>query len=375
MNADVWQARCEGIDQILSVGRFGDARFLQANTKVLYDGLRDVLARWIGERLPRLRGSLPLTSRMVLRRTYDDAYAALTEKGVDAASAKVSEFLSVSDGARAGEQTPMEDMVLLSRWQDDPFARSIADTFTTLMARDGIRVEVVAPEQGHIDCLKQARRLLDRLLPKTTRNTLPLARCVVLMKGDISSAYLNENPYGFHVNVDQLGDPLLAADVLLHEALHQKLADIRLTSNQLNAGYDDFTSEARVDVPIPWPDADQPRPFSVARGLATLHVYVHLTVLYAAALAAWRRKQDVGGVDLETIARRLTRVYERARYLIWALSRETVKPYLGPDADELLAWLHHPVETFGALRLPGGALEAAAADWRAHEAHAKPVAN
>lgn len=364
MNANGWSAECENFDRLLSVGRFGDAQYLQQNTRVLYDGLRELLAEWIAEHLPQLSNSLPLTSRVILRRTYDEAYAALTETGVEAASAKVREFHAIGGRGTANRHVVMNDLVLLSQWEDDPFAASIAKTFISLMAKDGIRADVVTPEPIHIRCLDEARKLLDALLPKTTQNTLLLAQCVTLMKGDIPSAYLNENPFGIHVNVDQLIDPLLAADVILHEALHQKLTDIRLTSNQLADGYNDFSSQARVDVPIPWPDPNRPRPFSVARGLATLHVYVHLTVLYVSALIAWEGNQDVGGVDLDTIVRRLTRVFERARYLVWALSRPVAVRNLGPDAHELLALLLRPVDTFAELQLPLGTLEDLAADWR-----------
>jgi hypothetical protein len=206
---------------------------------------------------------------------------------------------------------------------------------------------------SHYKAIQSGKALLNQLTPGASSSTLSLVRCLVIVNAAVQSAYFNETPFMYVVSVTKLNDPLQTADTILHEALHQKMVDIRLTRQILCEEYDDIDSIDSADVPIPW-GASSPRPYSVARGLATYHFYVHSTLVHAAALEHLHNNAVLQNIGAEEIASRLLRVFERAVYLETSLKSDVAREKMGSDGISFMEWMSHAMNQLREVRLLDG---------------------
>lgn len=296
-------------------------------------------------------------ARVVARATLDE-YLALAPFDPAAARSRFADLAACAASFDPGEDGwPRADgcigPVAVGGWSDNAFRRNIAERIESAMERDGYSdgIGMVDPGAEEFATLREADRLLSFLLPRTWLETGPLVEVIALVVAGFQSSYVNETPLLVTVNVSMLADCLMAAEVVFHECLHEKLVRIRMTHHLFREGYDDMASAA---VLIPW-GAGAPRTFSVARAIATHHVYMHLAVLHSMAL------ERVGEVDVlaelgeEEIARRLRRCFNRASHLSAVLTEESAVAEMGSDGPRLVEWIGSATRALEGLALPSGA--------------------
>lgn len=348
------------VDQALSSGRFGNGKALAHNIRILYTGVKRILDASIGYNLTAVMSSPSAAVQVVARATIDEAFAMLTSN-LEGAKQKVAELKRYSTSLADGQNEsnthsfPEQDLQPLSNWTSSDLHQTIIRRMRDTMSRDGYtgKMKPVETTESHRKAIENAKALLNQLTPRVASSTLLLVRCLALIDATIDSGYINETPFMFMVNVARLADPLQTADIILHEALHQKQVDIRLTRQLLHEGYDDVASEASVDVPIPW-GASSPRPFSVARGLAAYHVYVHTTLLHTAALEHLPNNPVLHSIGGEEIVRRLATTFERAAYLDKSLRSDIARAKMSNDASQFMAWMGHALDQLRDVRLLDG---------------------
>jgi len=226
------------------------------------------------------------------------------------------------------------------------------------MRRDGFRGQMdFIPPSGTVRAmLSKAEDVLQDLVPSVWSKTRGSVYTFSVVRAEFESAYNSEAPRSFMINERMFTECLMAADTLLHESLHQKMADIRSTHLFFANAYDDIESETRGDVMVPW-GKNAPRKFSLARALATHHVYVHSSLLYG---SAFDRADNQGaslsfGISQQEILRRLKRALDRANFLGAALDTEVARSVFAPDAKRMIKWLEsafHAIVLFQLTDIP-----------------------
>lgn len=355
------------LDAYLGSSPFGDASCLRSDLRVLYEELTAILdvAELAFEKTAL--DALPYSERVVARRTIDRAFAALAYDGTGAAKAVVSSFNTMRCSTEFDREfVNAGNFVVFSGDTHDPFAASISKAFVDSMRRVGFCIDYVPVTTTHLSQIERATALLHGLMPTTWRNTRPLSTGVVLISGDVPSAYINENPESFLVNTTCFRDLPLLAETLLHETLHQKMADIRLTNYLLEDGYDDFQSEEAKDVVVPWPNPQTPRYWSAARALAAHHAYVHMAAFYFTGIERRLSYENLDGasaISFDELYIRLVRTFERAAHLDRELGALRCGKYWGPGAWAFLQWLERPLKTIGAQTIFSTTVEQSATKW------------
>src|SRR5262249_47503729 len=146
----------------------------------------------------------------------------------------------------------------------------------------------------------------------------------------------------------RLEDPWYVAEHLIHEALHQKLYDIRHSHSVLLR---DFGHETREGDDTPprvislWNAEDPPgaNRWGPSRTLAALHVYAHLAVLGLLADEACDAGADLPARSDAAGTVSAASSFRRAVYL----GRELMGEYrdeLGPGGVALVDWLRQCLE-------------------------------
>ncbi len=337
------------VDKALSSGPFGNGNSLSHNIRTLYTGIQKIIDASVGINLISEMFSSSAAAQVVTRATLDEAFVTLKNNNLEEAGQKVKELkqhfnlLADNQSESATHIFPKLDLQPLGNWKsNDYFHKTIAYRVRDSFVKDGFtdKVELVEPTDSHYKAIENGKALLNQLIPGVSSSTLSLVRCLMIANAAIQSAYFNETPFMYVVSVTKLNDPLQTADTILHEALHQKMADIRLTRQILCEEYDDLNSRASADVPIPW-GASSPRPYSVARGLATYHFYVHSTLVHTAALEHLHNNTVLQNIGAEEIACRLLRVFERAVYLETSLKSDLARKKMGSDGISFMEWMSY----------------------------------
>lgn len=324
------------IDEHLSHGMFGNSQNLRENTASLYDGIIIALSQFLKIELPPLSSVTSPTKRSVYRREIDAAFAEIEQNAlVESARSRLDKFISskTEDHHKTHSHCTTGPMSYLSDWQDDCYAGDIRQTFSRSMRDEGASIFGVTPTPDQLKKTRIAHEVGCEVFPKTYVGTLQMAPSVIIVQGGISSAYINENPEAYFINSTQFADSLLLAESLFHEALHEKMATIRLTTNLLAVDYDDYSSEENGDVLVPWPDIAAPRKWSFARALAAYHVYVHTSAYYVGCLV--KGIECSNNVDVQT---RIKTQVSRAIYLDKALTSERCMKFADSDGLNFFDW-------------------------------------
>jgi hypothetical protein len=358
------------VEQSLCTGRFGDSASLRANADTYYAGV----TRLLGDLFPGFGVTWPWPAdprRRVLVRGYLDEIMIYLQTGREPEAAvrarELTELLDGDAGTRAGTADRDGDgtgnrsgdgdgdgdrggdgPAVFTRRPADPIAAALLDRFHATMRNDGhpYRVEPVAPTPAILRVVTEVRTLLEKLVPTLAPSTLRLIDGIVVFEDDpaggrLESAFVNGNPLVVYLNRTMFDDPLEAADSLLHEALHQKLVEVRLTRRMLRDGYDNSTSH---QILVPWGGAG--RWFSVDRSLAAFHVYVHLALMHLVALD--RRAEVCPYLTAAQLRRRLVSRWARARFFGTELAADPARGDLGVDGRHLVAWLDAATTELGA---------------------------
>jgi hypothetical protein len=130
----------------------------------------------------------------------------------------------------------------------------------------------------------------------------------------------------------------------LHEALHQKLYDIRHTHSGLRGDFPGGRRESEVEVVSLWNTEDAPgsNRWAPSRCLAAFHVYVHLAVYAKLADAAKDDGFECGFGDARLVS--AESAFRRALYL-GAQLRDQCAAELGVAGQSLVEWLSQCLES------------------------------
>lgn len=207
---------------------------------------------------------------------------------------------------------------------------------------------------GH---LERGKELLTRLLPTLSRSVLAHVSVVAVVDTADRSQWsrrtrpnLCQNvsthaiPATIFLSPTPLSGPWLAAEALLHEAAHKKLSDLVLTRPIFRTGFDSSTAptvSALWNRDLSW----NPAAWSADRALFAFHVYVHLALFFASVDLHRERLAEEFGDPPSNFAVGLDRALDRASYLGRHLA-DGLRPALGSDGRELVAWLTAVAERF-----------------------------
>ncbi len=230
-------------------------------------------------------------------------------------------------------------------WLNDLLVDRFADTTTI----DGTRIGVIASvETLELEAARlRASDLARRSVPQLAADVFGGVRHVVLYRADQPfSGYTNAAPLFVFLGEGTFRREHFAAELLLHEGLHQKLNDISVVRSLFRPGYNDSQS---VTVAVPWSfGRDRTRHFAADRTFAAFHVYSHQTLLYL-GMAATATDEQEADVALHNVVLS----WARAAHFADAVGGD-VKVEFGPDGHRLAAWLARAVEYVGEYRLPDG---------------------
>lgn len=310
---------------ILARPPYGSATDLAADRDILFDGLTEVALhpeeprRWstIADPLARSR------ARAILERI---------SRGESDTSQLRQLFGERPAEARYVRGDEMNFSVLtltdadsLTEWARDA---ALAD----LRASD-YTVEARRPTPDYVELIRRAERRVDDLVGPLGSGTLGLSSVVMLVEGDVDSAFLMPTPHLIALNAERLTDEAYAADLIFHETLHQKFGECLLTRRLLPP---DYSPDRGPFVEIPWnPTPRGPRTMDMLRVLSTAHVYTHLLTL-------WLRSFEVHRLDRE---REVVATYlARATFFLSLGTTDTVVKNVGPEGPEFLRWLQDAVD-------------------------------
>ena len=185
------------------------------------------------------------------------------------------------------------------------------------------------PEPAFVEALRQGCELLARLLPELAASVFPHVRLIGFIDDRRAvSVGRNSLPSVVFITSVPTRTPWEAAVALLHEALHQKLADFATARSFL---HEDDASTIRVF----W-NKDVVH-FPAERAYAAFHVYVHLALFFARAarmeepLAGEFGAFPDDGLDLETVLGRAG--YFGEEFAVHA------DRWFASDGGRMFAWL------------------------------------
>ncbi len=367
MNART-QHQLDGVDELLARDRpFGDSDYVHAELQVRYERrLEKISARLpvAGELVraleqsnphsryrlfgdPVLRYTVQQALRQIVRKTGDGLPLAECEEIFRGAVRHLEEGKSggplesnVADASRLGAD-PRHACIWSEAGSDDVFGRAFRK-----VVRDNFPAEApCTPLAVDRARLAKGAELLGLLLPQSSRSALCHAHVVVVFRGRKASCSEFRVAGAVLINGEMLQNPWWVAEHLLHESLHQKLYDFRHTHSLLAEDLSPrVSSKAESAAPIYsiWNAGGREgsNRWDIFRGIAALHVYVHLALL---CLQAERRKAELveqfGAPDGSLPALIYWhKTFERAQYLGRTI-KERAWRELGPAGQLLVDWL------------------------------------
>jgi hypothetical protein len=171
---------------------------------------------------------------------------------------------------------------------DDAFARAFRD-----VVRENYAGALCAPGSEEIAMLAKGARLLEEILPHSSRSALSHTHLIAIFPSEgawTTTASSSEFRLSGTIFLSRkhLSDPWWVADHLLHETLHQQLYDLRHGHSLLTP---DFDREDAPKVCSLWNVPSQ-NYWDTHRALAAFHVYVYLALF--STLAEQRRTELEG---------------------------------------------------------------------------------
>ncbi|WP_433728175.1 aKG-HExxH-type peptide beta-hydroxylase [Actinoplanes sp. CA-051413] len=345
-------ALATGLERRLAGGMFGRGDDIRRTAAAYYRGLGVLCAQTCGldtadlapAGVPQLeslrRGALDAGLRLLLAGDVEQGRALL---GEHAAYRRTHQ----DDPALAADAAPGRARPgALQAWHGHPVGEELVARFNTSMAGTA-DTSVVAtvpsrPESG--TALLAAAEVLTTALPLIGPDVVE-GISVGVYDGAMNSGYYAGTPLIIYVSERIFADPVRTAEIVLHESLHQKLADLGVARDILRAGYVDESSEL---LPVPW--GGPGRLFSADRSLAAYHVYTHQSLFYLALLCRYaddpaRRAGPAGN---------LVKSWARARHFARGTETPALAGEYGVDGRRLTAWLAEVVDALAEVPLPGG---------------------
>ena len=243
-------------------------------------------------------------------------------------------------------------------WSEPGHPSGVSTAFSKLIELN-FGGELARPSAAQVAVLQRARELIEELTPELGASALGHAHGIGVFPSSgrwqtMAGASQFWITGAVFLAGSMLEDPWWVAEHLLHEALHQKLYDLRHTHSVLlrdavqDAGQG-AASGGRVVSLWNKVDARGSSCWGVSRSLAAFHVYVHLAVYAQLAEAQFESSEPEGaapygarGVVLAPSA------FRRATYLGQQLA-EHYWDDLGPAGQALVDWLMQCLEALEPL--------------------------
>lgn len=233
----------------------------------------------------------------------------------------------------------------------DVYAAQLQTAFDGIFAaKPENRGRLLNPDADAQAKVQDAMNLLSMLLPNAGTAALRHVGAVALLDAQLeggivlSAAGGDLTPSTVFISLEQLGNPWDIAGCLLHEGLHMKLFDAARSVSLAIAP--DQT------IQVPWRNVR----WSIVRAIFAYHVYVHLSLFKAAALAADRRCFELFGDPSAYVIRphamsvvnndsaaQYGRSIDRARYLGEMLETQW-SHLLSAGGKEFVHWLKRSLD-------------------------------
>lgn len=206
------------------------------------------------------------------------------------------------------------------------------------------------PEE--IDVMQQAVKILFTVTPLISQSALRHVRLISLAdvadkqaRLPFTSFTVMDLPAALYLSPLALSSPLMAAEHLLHEALHVKWYDLRHTHSMMKKGYR-VTASRTIDTPWNSPAFPDATTWQACRAVAAFHVYVYLTAFYGLVTESVSQgRLSPSYLGTHNLAGLLARSGQRASYLADAV--ESLVPELGAAGIRFVEWLRSCLARIG----------------------------
>ncbi|MEU3073123.1 hypothetical protein [Streptomyces laurentii] len=377
----------DAFDTVLSRRPFGDSRYVRGQMHLAFT-----------RRLESLGNSVPSARHLLTVLQQADPPTGYRTLGDPLLRRAVQQLLTRREGAKPGRNPltphvsaqvieavarhvesgaangPLQGESTAAQWLGDPSRTPwvwspeqdhgfLGETFTRFVEHR-FGAAPAQPGENDLAMLRQGYRLLDELLPLTSRGALSHTHLIGITpgtgvwEGKASASQFTVTGIIF-LNRELLQNPWWVAEHLLHEALHQKLYDFRHAHSMLVRDLDDSPNapaEARRLVSlwnIPGLDGANNR-WNAHRSMAAFHVYVHLALLCSLAEQNAPRLRDTyGPLDAPSPMTPGRKAFERARYLAENLRTECWDD-LGLAGRRLADWLSAVLDAMDPTPPPAG---------------------
>jgi hypothetical protein len=314
------------VTDLLLAPPYGDEKGSISDTQVLYAGSVELFQELTGSPVPEPKFDEDPVLACVYRGALDQALAEISRNPEAVLDFDVPRRITSTSNRQSQSATsPM----ILTDWATDDAAQWIGERLRSAFRRDaGIKsgIEFIQPTDSLAEQINESVDLLRTLLPSIAASATAHVGAIAVLRAPFESAHLFETPHVIYIHQRMFRHPLVGADSILHESLHQKLVDLRVARFYTKLA---FNTAGPGDVVIPWGQVPgTTRTWPVGRVVSACHVYVHLTLLF---LAASLPEHASFGLDPNVVADRLVTRFARASYLAAQLGVATYRDQLGTD--------------------------------------------
>jgi hypothetical protein len=237
-------------------------------------------------------------------------------------------------------------------WNEDRPEDAFTRAFRYLIERafDG---PLCSPRPGDVATLRRAAELLEEVSPALAHSALSHAQLIALFPRtgrweNVSSGSQFRVGGVIFLAREKLENPWYVAEHMIHEALHQKLYDIRHAHSVLRRDFDpeaETTNGGTPQVVSLWNPEEEigSNRWGPSRSLAAFHVYAHLAVYAKLAEVAQTGDGLVGGGPYGDGLTTAASAFRRALYLGDRL-RAVYRSELGLAGECLVDWLTQCLE-------------------------------
>jgi hypothetical protein len=243
-------------------------------------------------------------------------------------------------------------------WSEERAEDLFGRYFKRLVEANLSKLALRTPEEHSHKMLARGAKLLATLFPRLARSALDHVHIVAIVKhGPGFTAVSHPNVMGtIFLSPLILQDPWQAAEVLLHEAMHQKFIDLEHTHSLLGTGY--YNTPSPTIRPL-WnrPGIGKADEWTIDRALTVMHVYTCLALFYdGVERRTPELSEDYGPLHGFDPAVSFRSALDRAQYLRYQMSRYTGN--LGYAGQKFVKWLSDLLDQLDPLP--------PAPEWKAH---------
>ncbi|AGZ41949.1 hypothetical protein [Actinoplanes friuliensis] len=344
-------ALVSALERKLAGGTFGRGDDIRRTGTAYYRGLGALCAQTCGLDPADLAPAAAPQLESLRRGVLDAALRLLLAGDVPQGRALLAEHAAYrrarqDDPALTADTEPSGPRpAALKAWHGNPAGEELVARFNTSMAGTAdTSVVATVPVTTELEAaLAEAAAVLTTALPLIGPDVVD-GIAVGIYDGAMNSGYYAGTPLVIYVSDRVFADPVRAAEIVLHESLHQKLADLGVARDILRAGYVDESSEL---LPVPW--GGRGRLFSADRSLAAYHVYTHQSLFYLSLLCR-------GAGDEARLTSSLVKSWARAHHFARGAETPAFAAEYGVDGRRLTAWLAEVVDALAGVPLADGSV-------------------